>query len=68
MNNQLTRSANAQLFGVAGGLANYFDQDVTLIRILFVLLTLAGGPGLFIYALLALLMPASDATTPKATR
>lgn len=63
---KLTRSQDSQLFGVAAGLAEYFDQDVTTVRLLFVLLTLLGGPGLFIYALLALLMPASDKSAPFA--
>lgn len=38
-----------QIAGVCGGLADYFNLDVTRIRIVFVLLTLAGGPGFILY-------------------
>jgi phage shock protein C len=31
--------------GVCGGLAQYFNADATLIRVLFVVLALLGGPG-----------------------
>jgi phage shock protein C len=45
--------------GVAGGLAEYFDTDPTLIRILFVLLTLLGfgGLGIITYIVLWIVMP-----------
>lgn len=45
------------LFGVCGGLANYFDIDSTLIRIIFVLLFLANGIGIIGYFILALIIP-----------
>lgn len=51
------RSADGQLAGVAGGLANYFDIDVTIIRLLFVLFTLMGGPGILVYIIMAIVMP-----------
>jgi phage shock protein C len=57
---QLTRSTTDRVIaGVAGGLAEYFAVDVTLIRILFIVLTLAGGPGIVLYGLLWLVMPGS---------
>lgn len=43
--------------GVAGGLGDYFDLDSSLIRIIFILLVLAGGSGLFLYLLLWLIIP-----------
>lgn len=43
--------------GVCGGLADYFNVDSTLVRVLFVLFTLMGGPGLIVYIVLALVMP-----------
>ena len=46
-----------QLAGVCGGLASYFGIDVTIVRILFVVLALAGGPGLILYIILALIVP-----------
>lgn len=48
---------NKQIAGVAGGLAEYFNVDPTLVRILFVLFALAGGPGLLLYIVLWLVMP-----------
>lgn len=43
--------------GVAGGLGEYFKIDPTIIRILFILLTIFGGSGLIIYIVLWLVMP-----------
>lgn len=45
------------LFGVCGGLADYFKIDAVIFRILFVLLVLADGAGLLIYLVLALVVP-----------
>lgn len=50
-----------KLAGVCAGLADYLNLDVTLIRIIFVVLTFAsGGFGLILYIILALLMPVSN--------
>jgi phage shock protein C len=48
---------NRKLAGVCGGLAQYFNTDTTLIRVLFVVLALLGGPGLVIYLLMWILVP-----------
>ena len=45
------------IFGVCGGLAKYFQIDATLVRVLFVLLTLGGSLGLILYIILALVTP-----------
>ena len=39
---KLYRSRNRQVAGVCGGLAQYFNLDATLIRILFVVLAVLG--------------------------
>ncbi|MEO1288376.1 MAG: PspC domain-containing protein [Chloroflexota bacterium] len=58
MEKRLVRSeAEGQVAGVSWGLAQYFDVDVTLVRIAFVVLTLAGGPGLLAYIALWIVMP-----------
>jgi phage shock protein C len=58
MTKRLYRSrTNRQLLGVCGGLAEYFGVDPTLVRVLFVLFALAGGPGLILYIILALIVP-----------
>jgi phage shock protein PspC (stress-responsive transcriptional regulator) len=48
------------LLGVCGGLAEYFETDATLVRILFLLLALVGGGGVVLYAALAIIMPSED--------
>lgn len=40
MKKRLVKSKNKMLFGVSGGLADYFDVDPLLIRVLIVILTL----------------------------
>ena len=46
-----------KIFGVCGGLAKYFDVDVTVIRILFLVGLLIVGGGLLAYLICALVMP-----------
>jgi phage shock protein PspC (stress-responsive transcriptional regulator) len=46
-----------KLAGVCGGLAQYSNLDATLLRVLFVVLALLGGPGLVIYLLMWILVP-----------
>ena len=48
---------NRKLAGVCGGLARYLNADATLIRVLFVVLALLGGPGLVIYLLMWIIVP-----------
>lgn len=43
--------------GVCGGLAEYFDVDPLIVRIIFVVLVLGYGTGLLAYLLLWLLAP-----------
>ena len=43
--------------GVAGGLAEYFNVDVILIRLLFVIIFFAGGGGVLIYLILWIITP-----------
>jgi phage shock protein C len=48
---------NRKLAGVCGGLAQYFNIDATLIRVLFVLLAVLGGSGLVLYLAMWLIVP-----------
>jgi phage shock protein C len=43
--------------GVASGLAEYFDVDVTIVRITIAVLTVFGGAGIALYIAGWLLMP-----------
>jgi phage shock protein C len=57
-NRKLYRSrSNRQLAGVCGGIAEYFNIDATLVRVLFVVFAVLGGPGLLAYILLWILVP-----------
>lgn len=48
---------NKKLFGVCSGLANYFNLDPTVMRIIFIVAFLFFGTGLLLYLILALVMP-----------
>ncbi len=50
-------SKNSMLAGVCAGIAKYFDLDPTIVRILWVVVTLAGGSGLIAYIICALIIP-----------
>ena len=50
-------SANKKIFGVCAGFAEYFDVDVTIIRIIFLVLLLCAVGGLLAYLICALVMP-----------
>ena len=52
-------NTNRKLCGVCGGLAEHFDTDPTIIRLIFIFLTLFGGGGLLIYLICALVIPKS---------
>lgn len=55
---KLYRSENDRiLFGVCGGIGSYFDIDATLVRISFVLLTLASGLGILAYIIFWVALP-----------
>jgi phage shock protein C len=48
---------NRKPAGVCGGLAQHFNTDATLIRVLFVVLALLGGPGIVIYLVMWIVVP-----------
>jgi phage shock protein C len=54
------------LFGVAAGLADYFEVDPVIIRLLFVILTLIGAHGVLIYLVLLIIMPEEGLPVAKA--
>ena len=63
--NRLRRSvSDKKLTGVAGGLAEYFDLDSVLVRLAFVLLAFAGGTGVVLYIVLAIIMPVEEDSGP----
>jgi phage shock protein C len=43
--------------GVCGGLGEYFGIDPTIVRVLWVAVTLLGGAGIIAYLILWIIMP-----------
>ncbi len=59
-NNPLRRSRRHRILaGVCGGFADWLDWDVTLVRVLYVLVSIfsAGFPGILAYIILWVAMP-----------
>lgn len=55
---RLYRSRNERIIGgVCGGLAEYFDADLTLIRVLMMLFIIFGGIGLITYIVMWIIIP-----------
>lgn len=58
MEKKLYRSdIDKKLCGVCGGIAEYFNIDSTIVRLLWVLATLFVGCGILAYIIAALVMP-----------
>ncbi|MBO7316238.1 MAG: PspC domain-containing protein [Paludibacteraceae bacterium] len=59
MDKKLTKSNNKMIAGVCAGIAEYLGWDVTMVRVLYLLLSLfsVGFPGLLLYIILAIVMP-----------
>ena len=56
---RLTRSRNKMIAGVCAGIAEYFGWDVTLFRILYVIVSIlsVAFPGILVYVVLWIVMP-----------
>ena len=53
-----------KIAGVCGGLAEYFDVDPTVIRLVWVLLFFFGGTGGLAYIILWIVLPVAPAAAP----
>lgn len=60
-------SVDKKLGGVCAGIADYFDLDPTLVRLLWVLTVFLGGTGILIYAILWIVLPIAPYPVPVAT-
>jgi len=60
---------NKMIDGVCGGIAEYFDVDPTIVRIIWVLITLMGGSGFILYIVAMIIMPVNPEhiVTPQST-
>lgn len=58
MKDKLYRSRRVRVFGgIAGGLAQYFNLDPILVRVLFVVITILHGFGILLYIILWIVVP-----------
>lgn len=63
---------NKVIDGICGGVAEYFDMDPTIVRLLWVLVTFMGGSGFILYIIAMIIMPVNpehlvipNSNTPK---
>ena len=62
---RLYRSRDERMIGgICGGLAKYLVIDPTVVRLTFILLALAGGPGLLIYLIMLIVVPEEPLAPP----
>lgn len=55
---RLTKSRDAKIAGVCGGIAEYFGIDPTIVRVGYMIFTFVGvGSPILLYFLLAIIMP-----------
>jgi len=58
---RLTRSKkDRMLFGVCGGIGDYFDIDPVIIRIIFIILLFTGGSGFLAYIIAIFVIPENN--------
>ena len=59
---RLTRSHNKMIAGVCAGIAEYFGWDVTLFRVVYVIVSIisVAFPGILVYLVLWVVMPRPD--------
>jgi phage shock protein C len=66
MGRKLRRSKKVKVIsGVCGGIAEFFDIDVTIVRLGFLLATFFGGMGPVVYIVMSILMPENEGYTPN---
>lgn len=58
MEKRIYRSNNDYILtGLCGGIAEYFGIDTTIVRLVFILLTVGGGSGVLVYLILSVVIP-----------
>jgi phage shock protein C len=70
MDKRIVKSKTDKIIaGVCGGLAEYFGIDSVIVRLVFVMLVFLNGVGLFLYIILAIIMPKAEQVdqSPKET-
>lgn len=68
MTQKLYRSNSDRVIaGLCGGLGDFFDVDSTIIRIIFIILTIWGGVGVILYLIGMIVVPAEPSEYDKTT-
>ncbi len=60
-------SRDKKLGGVCAGLAEYFDLDPTIVRVVWFLAVFFAGTGLLVYIVLWIVLPLAPPTLPVAS-
>jgi len=67
MHRKFYRSQTDEMLGgVCGGLGEYFDIDSNLVRLVFVVLSIANGIGILLYLAIWLIVPQAEAAKSSA--
>lgn len=64
---RLCRPKDRVVGGVCAGLGEFFQIDPTIVRLIFVLITIFGGGGILLYLILWLIIP-SESSGPELTK
>ncbi len=56
---------NGKISGVCAGLSDYLDIDVTIIRVIWLVLVVCAGTGLLAYLIMALVVEPKDVVLAK---
>jgi phage shock protein C len=56
---------NQKIFGVCSGLADYLEADVTLIRVIWLILVLCAGTGVLAYIIMAIVIEPKSVVMKK---
>ncbi|KXT82420.1 PspC domain-containing protein [Streptococcus panodentis] len=68
MKKRLTRDVKHQkIAGVCAGIANYFDLDPTLVRVIWIVLACMAGGGILAYLIAWLVMPEDSGQNDEPT-
>jgi phage shock protein PspC (stress-responsive transcriptional regulator) len=58
-------STNKKIAGVCSGIADYFDVDPTMVRLIWILLIIGAGSGLLAYIICWIVIPLDDNNSRK---
>ena len=59
-----TEHGAAMLCGVCGGIAEYFNIDPSIVRLLWAALVILGGTGILLYIIAAIILPRKSQVYP----